>query len=442
MDSFNDLWQVVCDYCKGKVSDVAYTLWITSLEPVSFEDNTAILYVKSKFQQKIINEKYVPLFKEAFLEVLGDPVEIRITTEEDKPSGYVSPSQPEQEDPYSAKAGEYEYTFNTFIVGPSNNFAHAASMAVAKNPSKAYNPLFIHGGSGLGKTHLLCSIAHEIGQNNPNARIVFVTGEQFTNEIIDAIQKKTTAEFQEKYRKADVLLVDDIQFIGGKRSTEEEFFHTFNALYDAQKQIVLTSDRPPREMVSLEERIRTRFESGLLADVLPPDFETRVAIIRRKAELLSIDLPDDVVEYIANRLKTNIRQLEGTVKKLRAYKLLEGISPSIATAQNAIRDILNDNQPVSVTVDKIINEISRTYGVLPEDIRSKKRVGSIPEARHIAIYIVRQITQLSTEEIGKEFGDRHHSTVVYSIQTVEELMQQDSRKKEIVDDIIKNLRGK
>ena len=273
---------------------------------------------------------------------------------------------------------DYEFTFDTFIVGPSNKFAHAASLAVASKPAALYNPLFIYGNSGLGKTHLLYAICNEISKTHPEMNILYIKGDDFTNEIIEAIRKGTTPEFRQKYRQADALLVDDIQFIAGKESTQEEFFHTFNTLYESKKQIVLTSDRPPKDIATLEDRLKTRFEWGLTADIQPPDFETRIAIIKRKAELLDLMIPDNVCEYIANKLKSNIRQLEGAVKKLKAYYLLEGKTPSINTAQAAISDIINNDQPAPVTIEKIIEEVGRTFGVSPDDIRSGKRPAPCP----------------------------------------------------------------
>lgn len=460
MESFREVFTLVSNYCKDQISEVAHSLWIKDIEPVKFEDGTAYLYVKSEFKKNIIEEKYLDLLKRAFESVLGFEVGIRVLCEDPsqaKVSHAVShPAYSQQVDPAVQsltadseeppiihRGGEYEYTFSTFIVGSSNKFAHAASMAVATNPARAYNPLFIYGGSGLGKTHLLYAICNEIEKNRPGTNIIYVKGEEFTNELIEAIAVRNNdaaKNFHDKYRRADVLLVDDIQFIAGKEQTQEEFFHTFNTLYQAGKQIVLTSDRPPKEIKTLEDRLRTRFEWGLLADIQPPDFETRIAIIRRKAELLDIFIPDEVAEYIANRLKNNIRQLEGAVKKIKAYKLLAGSPPSILIAQNAIRDILNDNQPVPVTVERIISEVGRTYGVSPQDIRSNKRVASISSARQISIYIVREITQMSMSAIGEEFGGRDHSTIVYAIQQVEKNMANDSRYKETVEDILKNIR--
>ena len=328
------------------------------------------------------------------------------------------------------------------FVGSSNKFAHAASLAVAANPAGAYNPLFIYGNSGLGKTHLLYAICNDLKRSHPEMTTLYIKGDDFTNELIDAIQHGTTSTFHQKYRKTDVLLVDDIQFIAGKDSTQEEFFHTFNSLYEAKKQIVLTSDRPPKEIQTLEDRLRTRFEWGLIADIQPPDFETRIAIIKRKAEALDLELPGDVCEYIATRLKTNIRQLEGAVKKMKANWLLNGDAPTMANAQTAISDILNNDQPPPLTVEKIIEEVGRTFGVSPDDIRSSKRSANISNARQIAVYVVREITQLSMTTIGEEFGGRDHSTVVYAVQQVEKNMKKDSKTKAMVEDIIKNIRDR
>ncbi|MEF9852410.1 MAG: chromosomal replication initiator protein DnaA [Hydrogenoanaerobacterium sp.] len=447
MESFGEVFSLVSDYCKNEISQVAHSLWIKDIEPIRLEGSTAYLAVKSEFKQKVLREKYMGLLSKAFEEVMGFPIDVVISSREttraqaDEALTLLQRCTPEEIES-TAAGGDYDYTFSTFIVGPSNKFAHAASLAVATNPAGSYNPLFIYGGSGLGKTHLLYAICNEITKSAPKTNIIYVKGEIFTNELIDAIRNETTKQFHEKYRQADALLVDDVQFIGGKESTQEEFFHTFNALYESNKQIVLTSDRPPKEIKTLDDRLRTRFEWGLLADIQPPDFETRVAIIQRKAELLDIQIPDDVAEYVANKLKTNIRQLEGAVKKIKAYKTLTGTPPSILIAQNAIRDILNDHQPVPVTIERIISEVARTYnGVTPQDIRSSKRSANISSARQVSIYIVREITQMSMASIGQEFGGRDHSTIVYALQQVEKNMNIDPRYRELIEDIIKNVRN-
>ena len=434
MESFSEAWSLVCDYCKGRITEVAFTTWISRIEPVEldFAGNIAVLQVPNDFHRQTLTRCYTSLLTEALEHIFGMTFSIR----------FVIPEEVAPKEEVAAPSEDYEYTFDTFIVGPSNKFAHAACMAVATKPATLYNPLFIYGNSGLGKTHLLRAIYNSISQNYPEMTIIYIKGDDFTNEMIDAIRHGTTQDFHERYRKADILLVDDIQFIAGKDSTQEEFFHTFNSLYEAHRQIVLTSDRPAKDIATLEERLLTRFEWGLTADVQPPDFETRIAIIRRKAELLQIDIPDVVCEYIANRVKNNIRQLEGIVKKMKAYYLLNGDMPSINTAQAAISDIMSNEQPTPLTVEKIIEEVARTFGVSGPDIRSSKRSSNISKARQMAMYVVREITQLPTASIGEEFGGRDHSTVVYSLQEMEKKINKDSRTRATAEDIIKNIRDR
>lgn len=437
MESFTEVWNLVCDYCKSKITDIAYSTWIKRIEPVNldFAQGVAVIKVPNELHRQTIKHYYMDMLDEAFTQIFGQKIQIRVCTPDEA-------GTEKQNDETPAINDDYEFTFDTYIVGSSNKFAHAASMAVANKPATLYNPLFIYGNSGLGKTHLLYAICNEISRTHPEMNIIYIKGDEFTNELIEAIRRGTTAEFHNRYRKADVFLVDDIQFIAGKDSTQEEFFHTFNTLYEAKKQIVLTSDRPPKDIATLEERLLTRFEWGLTADIQPPDFETRIAIIKRKAELLEIELPDSVAEYIANRLKNNIRQLEGAVKKMKAYYLLAGESPSITTAQAAISDIINNDQPTPFTVEKIIDEVARTFGTTGEDIRSAKRSANISSARQMAIYVVREITQLPMTSIGEEFGGRDHSTIVYAIQQVEKGIKRDPKTKATAEDIIKNIRDR
>lgn len=435
MESFTEAWNLICDFCKNRITEVAFTTWISRIEPVTldFTQGTAILKVPNDFHRQTLERCYTSLLTEALDEVFGPGLKVKLVIPEDLGQ--------QKEERFQSDT-DYDYTFDTFIVGPSNKFAHAASIAVATKPASLYNPLFIYGNSGLGKTHLLYAICNEISFRHPQMNILYIKGDEFTNEMIEAIRHGTTQEFRQRYRKADILLVDDIQFIAGKESTQEEFFHTFNSLYESKRQIVLTSDRPAKDIATLEERLLTRFEWGLTADIQPPDFETRLAIIRRKAELLDITIPENVCEYIANRLKNNIRQLEGTVKKMKAYHLLNGQAPSITTAQAAISDIINNDQPTPFTVEKIIEEVARTFGVTSDEIRSAKRSANISKARQMAMYVVREITQLPTEAIGNEFGGRDHSTVVYALQQMEKNLQKDSKIKATAEDIIKNIRDR
>ena len=438
MDSFKDVLEAAQAYCKTQMAEPTYNLYIDGLEPISFEDSSHItLSVRNDFICKIVTDRYLGLLKEAFKTVLGFDVDITLVVPSTPPHEVVLAQQYEA-NPASPQ-GNYEFTFENFIKGPSNQFAFAAAQAVAANPSGAYNPLFIYGGSGLGKTHLLTAIQTEIKRTHPDFVIMYVTCEQFTNELIAAIRAGSTEDFRMKYRVADLLLVDDIQFIAGKESTQEEFFHTFNALYQAGNQIVLTSDRPPKEIALLEDRLRNRFEWGLMADIQSPDLETRMAIIKRKAEVLNFDLPDDIVQYIAEKLKNNIRQLEGAVKKMQAFVTMQGMPVNIMTAQTAIKDIIVDNSPTPVTINKIVTEVARTYGADSADIYSKKQNAQTTEMRQMAMYIVREMTGLSTKLIGREFN-RDHSTVVYSLDKFTKRYNEDSKLRSVVDNIIKNIR--
>lgn len=334
-----------------------------------------------------------------------------------------------------------EYTFDSFIVGNSNKFAHAACVAVANNPATAYNPLFIYGQTGLGKTHLLYAITNKIRLDNPGANIIYMKGEEFTNQLIASISNKTTVEFREKYRKADVLLIDDIQFIAGKDSTQEEFFHTFNDLYEAHKQIILASDRPPKEIKTLTDRLRTRFEWGLLASIEPPDFELRTAIITKKAQILDIHIPPEVITYLAEKLKNSIRQLEGAVKKLGAYSSLNNLPITLDAAKECLSDIMTGTEPVNVTIDKIFTAVAEKYGVTVDEIKGVRRSKHITLPRHVCIYIMRTITNKSLPEIGKIFN-RDHTTILASYENIKNMMRADATIENDVSDLIQDITSK
>lgn len=444
MESIKEAWSEILAYLQNQsdISQVAYNTWISCIEPCSIEENAVVVLVRTNFQRGIIEGQYAERIKTAVREVLGIPFDLKILSEEDqKEKVNTKPDTdfPQAENFVNQNPVTSDYSFDNFVVGPSNKLAHAASQAVANKPARDFNPLFIYSDSGLGKTHLMFAICNELRKRDPSLRVLFTKAEFMTTELIEAIRNGSTAEFRAKYRHVDVLLIDDIQFISGKQSTQEEFFHTFDELHQAGKQIVLTSDRPPREIATLEERLRTRFEMGLMADIQPPDFETRIAIIKGKAQLLNMNISDDIVNYLATHLKKNVRQLEGAVRRIHAQCMLEGDNPTLLTAQAAIRDIKSDNQPVPITVERIITEVARTMSVTADDIRSNKHSATISAARQVAIYVVRNVTSLPMKAIGEEFGGRDHSTVVYALQKVEKRMETDSSFNGMIKDIIKNI---
>ena len=436
MNSVADVWDNVLSQLKGELSETTIATWFDELEAVDIQGNTFILHCSNDFKKGYIESLFMKNIKASLHDIFSTDLEVKIL--DDLDYAELKDNRPHRQ---SERFTSAEFTFETFVVGSGNSLAHAAAWAVANNPAKSYNPLFMYGGSGLGKTHLIYAICGKIRQNHPDYKLLYVKGEEFANELILAIRNGTTAEFKEKYRQADLLAVDDIQFIAGKESTQEEFFHTFNSLYECGKQIILTSDRPPKEIKTLEDRLRTRFEWGLLVDVQPPDFETRMAIISRKADSLGLALPEDVAAFIAGKLKDNVRQLEGVVKRLDAHANLTGAPITMLLAENAIQDIMTEQTPLPVTVDRIIDEVARTYGVTAEDIRGQRRSNQISTARQVAMYVVREITGMTQLEIGQEFGGRDHSTVVYALQQVTKAIQTDPRKKEVIEDIIKNIRN-
>lgn len=438
MNSLNDVFSFVKSFCKNEVSEVAYSTWICSLQPVSLSSEEVVLSVESGFMKGIVEDKYSELLKRAFFAVLGFEINVKIIAADETQSNF---KFDEDEISSSIYAGEYEYSFETFIVGNSNKFAHAAAQSVALNPSVNYNPLFIYGGSGLGKTHLLCAICNEVKKNHPDYNIIYIKGEDFTNEIVESLRKKQPQEFRKKYRTADILLVDDIQFIAGKEGTQDEFFHTFEALHNANKQIVLASDRPPKDIKTLEERLRTRFEWGLIADIQPPDYETRIAILKRKAELMDLSISDEICDFICSKVNRNIRQIEGIVKKLKALQSYSQTKViTIGMVQSALKDILSEAQTSTITVEKIVDEVARTFDVMPQDLRSGKRSAPISSARQAAMYIIREITDMPMSQIGAEFGGRNHSTVVYGITEYSKKIESDPKAKEITEDIIRNIK--
>lgn len=437
MDSLNDMWSAVCECAKEKynVNSEAFKLWFTPITLKSFDGQKAVLSINNNFLFPIIEKKYSELINNAFNEVIGFNVEIEFTLEQ------LTDEKVEQKANDSGSSlrtlGD---NFDNFVVGKSNNYAYAAAKKVAEDPGKSYNPLYIYGKSGLGKTHLLKAIENEMKSRNPEAKIIYITSENFTNDLVYHLRNKTMYEFREKYRNCDALLMDDIQFIAQKEQTEEEFFHTFNELTEYGKQIVMTSDRSPNEIQILQERLKTRFEWGLMVDIQPPDFETRMAIIKNKAEQYDFSIPDEIVEFFAQEVKNNVRQLESAVKKIKSLCLLSNAKPTLDIAKEAIKELTTYNQPISVINSKITETVGNTYGISVENIMSDKRDKNIKDARQISMYIIREITGMSLEDIGKYFGGKTHSTVKHSIDKVRTMMDDDFQFKKTVEDIIKNVK--
>ena len=442
MNTVSDIWTNVLAYCKERTTETAYRLWIQSCKLITFHQNKGQIFFGNEFKRETVVAQYSDLFSEAFEAVMGFPVELE----------YISPqSSMNEQQKKLIHLTDFKndiFTFDNFIVGNSNKFAYTAARAIALDPGghfkgssgiANYNPLFIYGNSGLGKTHLLNAIMYEVKSNYPEMKVVYIKCEDFLNEFLGVLYNKKTEEFREKYRSIDVFLVDDIQFIAGKEQTEWEFFHTFNALVDNGKQVVLTSDRPPKDIKSIIDRLRGRFESGLIVDIQIPEYETRCAIIKRKAELLEFEIPENVISFIADKIKSNIRQLEGITKKLHAMCTLGEQTPNIALAQEAIKDVLNDVQPIPVTINKVVDEVSRVTGISSDDIYSTKRTDEVSRARKMCVYIIREVTNLSLENIGDEFH-RKHSSIKYSYDSFVENINKDSNLKSQVLDIINNIK--
>ena len=465
MDALNDVGKAVLSVLQNTFASTIYELWFKDLTLASLSESEAVFQINSSFKQKILQSRHVENLKKALAEVIGYDAEIKIVSTESEDSFSVpvfeekkevietqleAPEKINTAAAIESRTIVDEYTFDNFIVGDSNKFTHAACMAVAMSSinkvknhngyNPIYNPLFIYGPSGVGKTHLLFAVTNEIKRNNPNVRLMYKKGEEFTNELISSIKNSTQPAFREKYRTVDVLLIDDIQFIAGKESTQEEFFHTFTALYEEEKQIILTSDRPPKDIKTLEDRLRTRFEWGLLADIQPPSFELRTAIINKKAETRGATITPDVVEYLATKLQNNIRQIEGSIKKIIAISLLTRSPITIELSRRAISDVLSGNEPVNITIDRILSTVSKRYGISAEDMKAKKRSANIVHARHICIYLIRQLTDSPFSSIG-EFFSRDHATIMAAFKKIEANMSTSQQFATEINEMIAELKN-
>jgi chromosomal replication initiator protein len=444
--NINEVWNRTMEVLKQEVSSpVSYQTWLVPTKPLTIRnDEVFVIETPSKLNKNILNENYKSLIISAIHKAAGREYSVEIVAEGEYSVPVKSSSDDQSESPLlnsDVHNLNPKYVFEEFVIGNSNRFAHAASLAVAESPAKAYNPLFIYGGVGLGKTHLMHAIGHFILTNKPTAKIAYVTSESFTNELINSIKDDKNAEFREKYRNVDVLLVDDIQFIGGKERTQEEFFHTFNALHQSNKQIILSSDRPPRDIPTLEDRLRSRFEWGLIADIQPPDFETRIAILRKKAETEHLSVPDDVFEFIAKNIKSNIREIEGALNRLIARSALTKRDINLSFAEDALKDLISQSGPKKVTVGLIKTTVAQYYSIKPEDFESKKRTRSISYPRQIAMFLTRELIDSSLLKIGEEFGGRDHTTVIHAVEKIQKDILEDSSLRDSIDKMRKDIIG-
>ena len=427
------VWAKVLSHMEERLGSVTVSAWFDDAEVVELNENNLILYSPSDFRRDIIRRRCTGFVEDALKEVFNSDAKLLVFGDKERDSFRNKGKT------ISSMDFNPQFTFDNFVVGPSNRFAHSAAIAVSKTPGQVYNPLFIYGPAGVGKTHLLYAIANGIRKQNPNANIVYIKGDEFTNELIAAIANGKNIEFRSKYRESDLFLIDDIQFIAGKESTQEEFFHTFNKLYEEHKQIVMTSDRKPSDMLTLEDRLKTRFEWGLLADVQPPDYETRMAIIKNKAKSLGLQLGDDVCNYIAINVTNNVRQIEGTVKKILAYRDLNNMPLDLPNVSRAIDDMFKSEGNALPTPGLIISQVCKFYNLEESVIRGTQKNKGTAEARQIAMYLIRKLTNLSLPDIGKEFG-RDHSTVLYAIRKVEVALKNGDREtQDRVRDITSNV---
>ncbi|SDL15681.1 chromosomal replication initiator protein DnaA [Natronincola ferrireducens] len=443
-DNLPQIWEKTLTIIKTELTEVSFNTWIKAIEPISLDSDEIVLGSPNEFIRDILRNRYSILISNALKQATSKQYQVKIIASTEEGMKNLG----KENKPIRRSFTEHvptlqlnpKYTFDTFVIGNSNRFAHAACVAVAESPAKAYNPLFIYGGVGLGKTHLMNAIGHYILQNNPNTKVAYVSSETFTNELINSIRDDRNVEFRNKYRNVDVLLIDDIQFIAGKESTQEEFFHTFNALHESNKQIIISSDRPPKDIPTLEDRLRTRFEWGLITDIQAPDFETRTAILRKKAQMENIDVPDEVMLFIAKKIQSNIRELEGALIRIVAYSSLTNSEVTVDLASEALKEIFS-SKARQLNIPLIKEVISNKFNMKIEDLDSKKRTRAIAYPRQIAMYLTRELTDLSLPKIGEEFGGRDHTTVMHAHDKISNDIKNDPDLKERIDKIIAELKG-
>ena len=435
MSSIKEIWENTLKGIKGTIANASYQTWFQDTSMVHLDNETAVIKADTQFQRDWLEKNYSGLIQEQLFEVMGEKPEIRIVTEEEEsPAKLPEKTAPEPEVPVNNQLN-VNNTFETFVIGNGNRFSHAASLAVAEAPAKAYNPLFIYGGVGLGKTHLMHAIGHYVLEHRPNAKVAYLSSEKFTNEFINSIRDNKTEEFRNRYRNVDVLLIDDIQFLAGKESTQEEFFHTFNALHEDNKQIVISSDRTPKEIPTLEDRLRSRFEWGLITDITPPDLETRIAILRKKCEEEKVEIPNEAMIYIANHIHTNIRELEGALTRVAAYSKLVNQPLTPEMVSEALKDLVTQSKSKKITITDIQEAVASFYDIQIESFASKKRTKSIAFPRQIAMYLARELTDYSLPKIGEVFGGRDHSTVIHAHEKISKMITEDERFKQELEEV-------
>src|SRR5690625_3481105 len=442
MSSLNDIWNNTLKGIEEQIATASYSTWFKETTMTHLDNDQAVVKAESQFQRDWLEKNYSRLIQEQLYGVMGEKPDIHIVTE-DEPSRAMTEAvgkEPEETPDFPVHNQlNGNHTFETFVIGNGNRFSHAASLAVAEAPAKAYNPLFIYGGVGLGKTHLMHAIGHYVLEHRPNAKVAYLSSEKFTNEFINSIRDNKTESFRNRYRNVDVLLIDDIQFLAGKESTQEEFFHTFNALHEDNKQIVISSDRTPKEIPTLEDRLRSRFEWGLITDITPPDLETRIAILRKKCEEENVEIPNEAMIYIASNIQTNIRELEGALTRVAAYSKLSNQPMTSDTVAEALKDIVSQKKPKKITIQDIQEIVASYYGVQIEEFASKKRTKSIAFPRHVAMYLSRELTDNSLPKIGEVFGGRDHTTVIHAHEKISRLVSEDSLFKDELEEIEKKL---
>ncbi|GAA0226148.1 chromosomal replication initiator protein DnaA [Metaclostridioides mangenotii] len=434
------LWDKTLQLIKGDIGTTSYISLFKSIVPLKIQMNDLYLLVPNEFNKGMLEDRYLSILQDTIKQVSLKQYNIKFVLSEKEIDDINS------EENYTEFKKIYtnlnpKYTFDTFVIGNSNRFAHAACVAVAESPAKAYNPLFLYGGVGLGKTHLMQAIGHHIAGQKKDSKVVYVSSEKFTNELINSIKDDKNENFRNKYRNVDVLLIDDIQFIAGKERTQEEFFHTFNTLHEANKQIIISSDRPPKDIPTLEDRLRSRFEMGLITDIQAPDYETRIAILRKKAQMERIEVPNEVMSYIAQNIKSNIRELEGALTRVVAYSSLSNRLITQDLATEALKDIISNSQSEEVNIPRIKEKVSSVFNIKMEDFNSKRRTRSIAYPRQIAMYLTRELTDLSLPKIGEEFGGRDHTTVIHACDKVSKDIEADEDVKYKINKIISELKG-